>query len=78
VRWVVESDGILVVDGRASRSLKLGQRESALWQMVLAGISFPELCNFFKLLDCRFRPQAVKFIESNLKKWKSAGLLTNG
>jgi hypothetical protein len=50
VYWVVESYGILLVSPDGLSFLKLDQTESALWQMLDAGIDLKRILRFLSVI----------------------------
>jgi len=70
MKWVVEEDGILIVNPKAKTSLKLNQTESSLWQLITAQTPQNQLSRFLTALKGITLTEAEKFIQEVLEHWK--------
>jgi len=77
VRWAVEEDGILIVDQREKKSLKLNQTESALWQLNMVRTPYSQLSLFLSLVKGIPIIEADRFIEELFELWRKQRFLTD-
>jgi len=69
VKWIIEEDGILLVNPKAKISLKLNQTESALWQLNTAKTPQNQLSCFLAVLKGISLAKAEGFIEELFDQW---------
>jgi hypothetical protein len=70
VKWIVELDGILIVNPKAKTSLKLNQTESSLWQLTTAQTPQNQLSRFLTALKGITLTEAEKFIQEVFDRWR--------
>ena len=75
VYWVVEKHGILLVSPERPSYLKLDQTESAVWQMLNAGIDLQRIFRFLALIKGFSFAEVENYFEKFCEYLKKQGYL---
>jgi len=73
--WVVEKDGILLIERKSRTFSKLDQTESSLWSMYVMGFPGLKITEFLMAVKKATKPEAEKILEEMVKKWCEQGYI---
>jgi len=77
VRWVVEGQGVVVIDELARRSEELSYPEAAVWELLLSGHTVPETISMVKHIAGFTDGSARTCVTQCIDLWCKAGWLVN-
>ena len=76
VAWVVEDDGILLVNRATGTTRFLGYPEAAVWDLLSRGRSFARAVSTLRATTERDAAEAERLVRDCIRQWVDAGILT--
>ncbi len=70
VSWVVEQGGILLIDRKTNRYIRLYYPEAAIWDLVVRGIPEKRLLRMLDVISDTDERETAKLLEKWLEKLK--------
>ena len=74
VRWVVDDDRVIVVDGAVPAAHVLQGREALIWRVLTSSRDFRKLAEFLEVAADLTEPAAEQELRAVLGRWTQLGI----
>lgn len=78
IRWAVDDDRVIVVDGAVPAAHVLTGREALMWRVLTTCRDSRKLVDFLKVAEDLTEPAAQDRLRAVLRRWLQLGIVTCG
>jgi hypothetical protein len=73
VAWVVELDGIILINRGSSNTLRLGYPQAAVWDLANRGLPFERIVSLLSVISALSSEQAGRLVQESFQQWQEQG-----